>query len=153
MVNSPSDGLVMASTLPQSTSPKRKLMLRRTPNRKAKTTFVVLRKPKEGEQVAKVPSKTDETIRNVEIFDPSTEMLDHTFLGTQHDFEEMDDNLDSVGEEGEEFGDALSKAASTRSKKSAISKAGTSKTLLASAMPVNPLESQEAYLVRMEEAA
>ena len=40
----------------------------------------------------------------------------------------------------------MSKAGSTRSKRSKFSRAGTNKTNLAAPMPSNPLENQEAYV-------
>jgi hypothetical protein len=69
------------STLPQSRSPK-KILLRKTPVRKAKTQLVVLRKPQDGMHLTKVPSRTEQANMRTNAFDPTSEMLDHTFLGT-----------------------------------------------------------------------
>jgi len=70
------------ASLPQSKSPK-KIFLRKTPVRKAKTSLVVLRKPQDGMNLKKVASKTEELNMKTSNFDPTTDMLDHTFLGTQ----------------------------------------------------------------------
>ena len=109
--------------LPASASPKRKIMLRKSPQRKAKTTVVVLRKPREGEAMAKVPSKTDEIMQRTASFDPSTEMLDHTFLGTMADFEDMEAKEEDAFDEEDGLGDGFDNVSRAASKKSKMSKA------------------------------
>jgi len=152
MVNELSSEVPETATLPgkSSGSPKRQYKLRSNKQKKKVSTVIVLRKPRDGEAVTKVPSR-DEKVMLSETF-PNER--DYTYLGSVEEYNEVDDimnNIDELDIDNTNH-EVQSKAASFRSKSAASRVGGASRMGSTADVSFDPLINPQGFLDGLEKA-